>query len=158
RAYPARSDRTRRLEMTLASPVLAGPPPEAMAEARLFAGRFRVSRTLKKGNGIETLLATDLDQGQQVIIKAASDKFLSVGAQMRLEHEAGVLRHIRTEGLAPLVHLGREDNLLFLVMAFVPGITLEKRLSRGALSVRDTVSLGSLLLRALQGIHDHGVL
>ena len=83
------------------SPVLAIMPLEQKSAARIFAGRYRVVRTLKQGKGIETLLATDIEQGEEVIIKIASDTFLSVGAQMRLEHEAGVVRQIRSPGFAP---------------------------------------------------------
>jgi two-component system sensor kinase len=125
---------------------------------KVFGGRYEVQRVLKQGNGIETLLGTDLLEHEQVIIKTASGTSLSAGAQMRLEHEANVLRRIRGQGFAPLLHLGREGGLLFLVMPLVPGITLESRLRQGPLSVRDTLTVGRCLLSALQTVHDHGVL
>jgi PAS domain S-box-containing protein len=124
----------------------------------LFGDRYEVQRVLKQGNGIETLLGTDLLDNEQVIIKTASGASLSAGAQMRLEHEANVLRRIRGQGFAPLLHLGQEGSLLYLVMPLVPGITLESRLRQGPLSVRDTLTVGCCLLSALQTVHDHGVL
>jgi two-component system sensor kinase len=125
---------------------------------RIFADRYRVVRILKQGNGIETLLGTDLLENQSIIIKTAADDALSVGAQMRLEHEANVLRQIRGNEFAPLLHLGRESGLLFLVEPLVPGITLECRLTRGPLSVRDALTVARCLMSALQVVHDHGVL
>jgi PAS domain S-box-containing protein len=125
---------------------------------KVFGGRYRVLRVLKQGNGIETLLGQDLIDSQRVVIKTASSESLSVGAQMRLEHEANVLRQIRGQEFAPLLYLGREDGLLVLVEPLVPGVTLESRLRRGPLSVRDTLTVGRCLMSALQVVHDHGVL
>ena len=140
------------------SPVLAGSPPEGKSEARIFAGRYQVVRILKQGKGIETLLATELEQGRKGHHQSRIGQVSSAGAQMRLEHEAGVVRQIRSPGFAPLLHLGREGDQLFLVMGLVPGITLAERLTHGALAVRERVNLGRCLLSALQEIHDHGVL
>jgi two-component system sensor kinase len=125
---------------------------------KVFGGRYQVLRVLKQGNGIETLLGNDLVENENVVIKTASGDALSVGAQMRLEHEGSVLREVRGQGFAPLLQLGREDGLLFLVMPLIPGVTLESRLRQGPLSVRDTLTVGRCLLTALQAVHDHGVL
>jgi two-component system sensor kinase len=131
---------------------------EVSSAGKTLAGRYRVLRVLKQGNGIETLLATDLAQDRIVVLKTAPGGSLSAGAQMRLEHEAGVLRQMRGhEGLAPLMELGREGDLLFLVMPLVPGITLENRLRRAPLSVRDTLTVGRCLFTALEAVHEHGI-
>ncbi|MCI0377328.1 MAG: AAA family ATPase [Gemmataceae bacterium] len=129
-----------------------------MVSPTVFGGRYRVVRLLKQGHGVETLLGTDEKEGRPVVIKIASGESLSIGAQMRLEHEAGVLRQIRSPLIAPLLALGRQDDLLYLVMPFVQGLTLEERLRRGALWVRDTLTIGRCLMTALQDVHDQGVL
>jgi PAS domain S-box-containing protein len=125
---------------------------------KLFAGRFRALRLLQQGQGIETWLAKDLSTGESAVVKTAPCNTLSVGARMRLEHEAGVLRQISSSRIAPLLHIGEEDNQIFLAMGFVPGLTLEDRLKEGALSVPDAIELGRLLMEALQEVHSHGVL
>jgi two-component system sensor kinase len=129
-----------------------------LSTSQVFADRYHVRRVLKQGNGVTTLLADDHETQTAVILKTAADESLSAGAQMRLEHEANVLTQIEGEGFAPLLHLGRQDGLLFLVMPLVPGITLENRLSRGPLTVRDTLTVGRCLLATLAAVHDHGVL
>src|ERR1700730_7310415 len=88
---------------------------------RLFGGRYRALRLLKKGQEVETLLGTDLALGDPVVIKTASAASLAPGAQMRLEHEISVLRQIHHPSIAPLLDLGREEDLLYLVMPFIPG-------------------------------------
>src|SRR5438067_2129981 len=77
-----------------------------------FGGRYQVVRLLKQGNGIDTVLGTDLVENEPVVIKTARGDSLSVGAQMRLEHEASVLRQVRGQGLAPLLSFGHEDGLV----------------------------------------------
>src|SRR2546430_1857185 len=98
---------------------------------RAFGGRYQVIRPLKQGNGIDTLLGTDLVENEAVVIKTTSGDSLSVGAQMRLEHEASVLRQIRGPGFAPLLHFGREDGLLVLVMPLISRVTLASRRRHG---------------------------
>jgi two-component system sensor kinase len=124
----------------------------------LFGERYRVESILKRAPGIDTLLGTDLLHNQPVVIKTAIGGALSLGAQMRLEHEASVLRQMRSYWIAPLLELGQEAELLYLVMSYIPGITLASRLSRGPLSVQETLVLGCCLMMGLQEAHDQGVL
>jgi PAS domain S-box-containing protein len=127
-------------------------------KARTFGGRYQVSCSLKRGQGIETLVGVDLVNGQPVVIKTTAGETLSLGAQMRLEHEASVLRLVRSPWIAPLLYFGREGDLLYLVMPQVPGITLAERLARGPLGVDETITVGRCLFGALQEVHGLGVL
>lgn len=127
-------------------------------DARIFGGRYRADRLLKQGHGVATWLGVDQHEDRAVVIKTADRDSLSIGAQMRLEHEAGVLRQIRSPFIAALLELGWQDDLLYLVMPLVQGSTLEERLRRGPLRVRDTIALGRCLMTALQEVHDQGVL
>jgi signal transduction histidine kinase/CheY-like chemotaxis protein/tetratricopeptide (TPR) repeat protein len=128
------------------------------AGGRLFGGRYRVVRSLKKAHGVETLAATDLEGGEAVVIKATSGESLSPAARMRLEHEAQVLRQIRSPWFAPLLHAGREGDLYYLVMPLLPGVTLEQRLRRGPLALAEALTVGRCLFSALCAAHGHGVL
>jgi len=136
--------------------LVAGPAGEG--SERLFGGRYRTTRLLKKGQGVETLLGTDLVQGDAVVIKTFSDATFSPVALVRLEHEGEVLRKLRTPEVAPVVDLGREDHGVYLVQSFIPGVTLQTRLSRAPLAVRETLTLACRLMAALKTAHAHGVL
>ncbi len=107
---------------------------------------------------MSTWLGVDLKEDRPVVIKIAARDSLSIGAQMRLEHEAGVLRQIHSPFIAALLELGWQDDLLYLVMPLVEGTTLAERLRVGPLGVRDTVALARCLMSALQEVHDQGVL
>ncbi len=125
---------------------------------RTFGGRYRILRSLKKGQGVETLLGRDLAESEAVVVKTTVAGAFSTAARMRLEHEAGVLRRLRSPQFAPLLDLGREGDLLYLVLPFISGCTLHARLAAGPLSVRDALTVGHDLLTALQEAHRHGVL
>src|SRR5207244_4074730 len=104
------------------------------------------------------LLGTDLERGTDVVIKATSVASLPAGVQMRLEHEADVLRRVRSPFLTPLTHVGHEGRLLFQTMPYVPGVSLRERLIDGPLAVRDALKVGAGIMGALRAAHDEGVL
>src|SRR6267143_3798122 len=116
----------------------------------IFAGRFRASRLMKRGLGVETFLGTDEPEDRDVIIKVARVGEVSPGAQQRLEHEASVLREVRSPWLTPLLHFGREDGRVFLVTPFVSGTTLEARLRNGPLSLDEAFAVARCVFLALE--------
>ncbi|TMB15204.1 MAG: hypothetical protein E6J65_21680 [Deltaproteobacteria bacterium] len=124
----------------------------------LFAGRFRATGMIKRGLGVETFLGTDLAEAREVVIKLASAGDVSASAQQRLEHEAGVLREVRSPWLTPLLHFGRENGLVFFVTPFVSGITLEERLRSGPLSLDQALAVARCVFLALEEAHERGVL
>lgn len=125
---------------------------------RVIGSRYRVLRRLKNGEDTETLLASDLTLNTDVVIKTAAAATFSASARMRLEHEAHVLSQIKNGLLAPLLDSGSEGDQVFLVMPFIPGITLQSRLRQGSLSVMDVITLGRALLTSLTAAHASGVL
>ncbi len=125
---------------------------------RVIGGRYQVLRLLKNGDDTETLLATDLTRNSNVVIKTAVTASFSASVRMRLEHEAHVLSRVSNGRFAPLLDFGSEGDQVYLVMPFIPGITLQARLRQGPLSVTDAITLGRALLTALSAAHDRDVL
>jgi signal transduction histidine kinase/tetratricopeptide (TPR) repeat protein len=125
---------------------------------RVFAGRFRAIRVLKRGQTIETLLARDLAREADVVVKTAPAATLDAAAHARLEHEAAVLQDLESDFIAPFIAFGREGDLLFLATAFVPGAPLDERLRGGPLAPREVVAVGRTVLAALRDAHARGVL
>ncbi len=127
-------------------------------QSRIFGGRFRADRLLKTGLGVDTFLGTDLARGGSVVIKTTATTCLSLQARLRLEHEARVLQEIRSPWLVPLLHLGSDRELVFLVLPYLPGSTLQARLAAGPLPLGDALTVGTCLFAALRDAHAHGVL
>ncbi len=124
-----------------------------------FAGRFRATTLLRRGLGVDTWRGTDLSGGDPVIIKLAAAAEISPGARLRLEHDAEVLRNLDVPWIAPILWMGDERDVFFLVAPLVTGVTLARRLARtGRLSVPDALAVGRGLMRALRAVHERGVL
>jgi two-component system sensor kinase len=124
----------------------------------VIGGRYQVLRQLKNGDDTQTLLAADLTRNATVVVKTAAAEAFSASARMRLEHEAHVLSQLRNGRSAPLLDSGTEDGQVYLVLPFVPGITLQERLRQDSLSVMDTIKLGRVLMASLNAAHAQGVL
>ncbi len=127
-------------------------------DGRVIGGRYQVLRQLKCGADTAAFLASDLSAGTLVVVKTAAVSSFSPSARMRLEHEAHVLSRIGDGVFAPLLDYGSEGEQVYLVMPFVPGITLQTRLEQGPLPVSDAITLGRALMTALGDAHADNVL
>jgi len=137
---------------------MVGSPQHGQEDGRVIGGRYRVLRQLKRDDNAETLLAFDLAQNVTVVIKTALAAAFSASVRMRLEHEAQVLSRIKSGALAPVLGHGADGDQFYLVMPFVPGITLQARLREGPLSMMEAITLGRALLNALSAAHAKDVL
>lgn len=128
------------------------------SDTYVLGARFRISELIKEGQGVATLRAVDESTGRPVIIKTARLGDFSANARARLEHEAAVLGELQCEHLAPLIAMGRQDGLLYMVTPLIEGETLRRRLSKGALGVQETLAIATGVLEALRTAHAHGVI
>jgi hypothetical protein len=126
-------------------------------ENRVLGGRFQATRLLKRGQGVETWLATDLRQDNPVVVKTVATADVPRGVRQRLEHEALILKELHNPCLAPLIEHGADAGLLYLCLPLVSGISLEQRLMQGPLSVRDALVVAQCLLEALREAHERAV-
>jgi signal transduction histidine kinase/CheY-like chemotaxis protein len=129
-----------------------------VAEPGVLGGHFRALRLLKEGQGVATWLGSDARDGSTVVIKVADTAGAAPGALLRLEHEAEILRQVRSPYLTPLLYAGRDEERFYLVLPCVPGRTLADLLRRRPLSVQETLAVGLCVFSALEAAHQHGVL
>ena len=140
---------------------------ESAAGARLgtlIGDRYRATALVEKHQHGEALLATDLQDGSDVVVTLVPSRCITAGAQMRLEYEASVLRKLDGPWLSRLLDLGRTEDCLYLVRHFVPGASLQARLRRDrhaasrTLSLPDVLTVGRCLLTALKELHGSGIM
>jgi tetratricopeptide (TPR) repeat protein len=80
------------------------------------------------------------------------------GARKRFRKEALALARLNHPNVATIFEFGNEDGADFLVTEYIPGITLDMKLSGGALGVEETVRLGTQLARGLAAAHEQGLI
>ena len=127
-------------------------------QPRRFGDRFRATRVLKSGPAGETLRGIDGADGREVVIRTLINA--DPAAATRLERElAGLNRLEGTDLIRPLAG-GRQGGVLYSVVPYLPGITLEACLRdrSGALSVVEALAVGRGVLGALVAAHEHGFL
>jgi putative ABC transport system permease protein len=115
----------------------------------LIDGRYRVIRQLDGGGMSTVFLARDETLGRSVVIK------ISPGDRFRQEIE--LVAQLSHPQIVPLLATGEVDGQPYFVMPYVDGESLQRRLTRGPLSIRETVSVLVDVARALGFAHQHGV-
>ncbi len=130
----------------------SGQPDELLGE------RFELGSLLKRGSGVETYAGVDRESGAPVIVKLIDIRHVAPAVRIRLEHEARVLERLGTAQFRRVVSSGRQGDRLYLVQPHLTGETLASRLTRGTLSVDDTLRVASEVLKNLCLVHHEGVL
>lgn len=93
-----------------------------------------------------------------MVVKTRTAAHVTPVLEALLEHEAHVLSQLDSDWIAPLLDIGRHQDLLYLVMPYVEGTSLAQRLQDGPLTPGETLAVGSDLFRALRDAHDLGIL
>jgi signal transduction histidine kinase/tRNA A-37 threonylcarbamoyl transferase component Bud32/tetratricopeptide (TPR) repeat protein len=112
------------------------------------------------GRGAESLVFRARRGHQIVAVKLHRDEGAGEDrkeAYLRLRREAAILGCLRHPSLASLIALGEVQSRPYIVMEYVPGVTLRSRLDRSPLEEREVRSLGRQLAGALAEIHRHGL-
>ena len=123
-----------------------------------LAERYRIEDELGAGGMATVYLATDLRHGRRVAIKALRwDVTESTGSE-RFQREIGIAASLTHPHILPLHDSGQVDGVLYYVMPFVEGETLQDRLAReGALPVAEATGLLREILDALGEAHRRGI-
>jgi hypothetical protein len=126
-----------------------------MRPERPRIGRYEVLGELGKG-GMGVVLRARAPDGVEVAIKVL--KKLDPRRVDRFDRERRLLaRFTLADGFVPLVDAGTCADGPYLVMPFVPGGTLRRRLARGALGIEESLSIARALAEALTRAHALGI-
>jgi tetratricopeptide (TPR) repeat protein/predicted Ser/Thr protein kinase len=129
------------------------------AAGALDSGRYRLVRLLGRGGLGEVYLAHDKSLERDVAIKfVAPDKLADPDARGRLLREARAAAGLDHPGICTVYETGEaEDGRGFIVMQYVEGETLAAALTRGALPVREALTLCTEVAEALGAAHRKGI-
>lgn len=121
-------------------------------------GPYEIIRSLGAGGMGEVWRARDTRLGRDVAIKVLPRGFAdNENFQARFEREARVISRLNHPFICTLHDIGEENGHYFLVMELLEGESLEDRLRRGPLPLRDVLRYGRQIASALGSAHRSGV-
>ncbi len=122
-------------------------------------GHYTVESELGAGGMGVVYQATDTQLGRQVAIKVLHDATLKgPDGLARFEREARVLASLNHPNIASIHGLEHADAVTFLVLEYVPGDTLAQRLRRGALPLKEALTIARQVAEALEFAHLAGII
>ena len=126
----------------------------------LVADRYRVERLLARGGMADVYLATDERLDRKVAVKVIYPHLAeNPSFRDRFIQEAKMAAKLSHPNLVNVFDQGTDGNTTFLVMEYVPGITLREALSHnGKLAPTRALTLFSEVLEGLAAAHRGGIL
>ncbi len=118
---------------------------------------FTVERELASGGMGTVFLGRDESLDRPVAIKILRPELSTAVAVERFIREAQYLAGLNHPNIVPVHLAGDAGGLVYYVMDFVDGETLEARLAAGPLSAPDVLRLGRELLSGLAAAHRKGI-
>jgi hypothetical protein len=137
-------------------PCSCGSDTVVAALPRHLAGKFVVVRRIGAGGMGVVYLARDTTLDRDVALKTLPD--LRDGTVARLRDEARAMAVLNHGSLATIYGLEFWRRTPILVVEYLPGGTLARRLERGPMSPPAVVAIGIQLARVLAYMHARGVL
>ena len=132
-------------------------PGHALVGERL--GAYRVDSLIGAGGMGTVYKATDTRLDRTVALKILPPALKDESAFLqRFEREARAIAALRHPHICVLHDIGREGDAHFLVMEYLEGETLASRLTRGPLTVEDTLRYANEIASALVEMHAHGII
>src|SRR5688572_11953857 len=119
---------------------------------------YEITSHLGTGGMGEVYQASDTKLGRTVAIKFLPEAFGNDGDRVaRFQREARVLASLNHPNVAAIYGVEEVNGRHFLVMELVPGETLEERIRRGALPLRETLVIAKQIAEGLEEAHEAGI-
>src|ERR1700745_1961271 len=130
------------------------PPPSI---GRLL-GHYRILEQIGAGGMGIVYRAHDLQLDRDVALKFLPPGTLKdTGARARFRKEALALARLNHANVALVHEFATQDGVDFLVTEYIPGVTLDAKLSAGPLSEHEALSLGLQLAQGLEAAHEQAI-
>lgn len=132
----------------------------ALSHPDTLAGRYEIREAIGEGNFSVTYRATDKVLGRDVAVKILREQYVQhSGFTSRFENEARAAALISHPNVIQVFDYGREDDIAFIVMQYVPGASLKDYIRDHApLSVDESVEFTRQILDGLAAIHEAGII
>jgi eukaryotic-like serine/threonine-protein kinase len=120
---------------------------------------YRIINKIGQGGMGEVYLAEDTQLGRRVAIKLLPAKAISdEHARKRLVREARAAAKLDHPNICSVYEVGEEDGHSFIVMQYLEGETLDTRMTRKPLEMKESLTIASQVADALSEAHSHGII
>ena len=124
----------------------------------LRLGHYLVVERIGAGGMGEVYRARDEHLDRDVAIKVLPPKtFSEDSARKHFRKEALALSKLNHPNIATIHDFDAQQGIDFLVMEYIPGITLSEKLAGQLLPEKEVIALGTQLAEGLSEAHEHGV-
>ena len=121
-------------------------------------GPYEIQSPLGAGGMGEVYRARDTRLDRTVAVKILPAHLSdNPEARQRFEREAKTISSLNHPNICVLHDIGNEDGIAYLVMEYVQGETLEARLQKGPLPVKQALEVGGQICDALEKAHRVGI-
>ncbi len=122
-------------------------------------GHYRVIEKIGAGGMGEVYRARDEHLARDVAIKVLPPGTLTdESARKHFHKEALILSQLNHPNVATIYDFDTQQGVDFLVMEYIPGITLSEKVAAGPLPEREVLRLGVQLAEGLAAAHEQGVI
>ena len=129
----------------------------ASASVGCAFAHYRLDAPLGTGGMGVVFLGRDTRLCRPVAIKVLPSDRLDDRCKRRLREEAVLLSSLNHPNIASVFDFGSQGEIDYLVMEYVPGVTLDVLLRRGPLEWAEVARLGTQLAQGLAAAHAAGV-
>ena len=140
----------------------SSPPARLSAPSligEVISGRYRVTDLIATGGMSSVYLGQHVHMLKRVAIKVLDPKAEQLPELVaRFQREAIAGAHVQHPSIASATDFGQlKDGSYFLVLEYVPGMTLNQVIARGPVGVQRAVGIARQLASGLGAAHDVGV-
>ena len=124
----------------------------------LKLGHYRIAAKIGSGGMGEVYRAHDEHLDRDVAIKVLPPGILiDESARKHFHKEALILSQLNHPNIATIHDFDTQQDVDFLVMEYISGVTLSKKVAGGPLPEKELLRLGLQLAEGLCAAHEHGV-
>ncbi|HXX99556.1 MAG TPA: serine/threonine-protein kinase, partial [Candidatus Limnocylindrales bacterium] len=137
-------------------------PAPASAQDTLIGlqfGHYRILERIGSGGMGVVYRGFDTNLEREVAIKVLKPGTIANDhSRKRFRNEAHALSKLNHPAIATVFDFHTEEGRDFLVMEFIDGVVLNRKLSEGSLPQKDVIAIGVQLADGLSAAHDHAVI
>ena len=126
---------------------------------QIFDRRYRIKKQIGAGGMAVVFEAYDMLKNRTVAVKMLKEEVASdTQAVKRFINESKAVAMLNHPNIVRIYDVSVKDNLKYIVMELIEGITLNKYMEeKGALSFKEVISISEQILKALEHAHQKGI-